>query len=55
MSATEKEAFLEANRVGYILIGPREGALGGAGQSAGGAEALVFEAAGVRVYEVNGG
>jgi hypothetical protein len=54
MRATE-EAFLQANRVGYILVGPRERALGATGQSGEGAEALVFEAAGVRVYEVNGG
>jgi hypothetical protein len=55
MSVTEEEAFLQANRVSYILVGPRERALGATGQSGGGAEALVFEAAGVRVYEVNGG
>jgi len=55
MSVREEEAFLQANRVGYILIGPRERALGATGRSAGGGEALVFEGSGVRVYEVEGG
>jgi len=57
MGPMERESFLRENRVGYVLIGPREQALGvGSGGAEerrdGGAGALVFEANDVKVYEV---
>lgn len=54
MSAVEQEAFLQANRVGYVIVGPRERALGAGEQSSRGAGNLVLEAGDVRVYEVSG-
>jgi hypothetical protein len=55
MDPAEREVFLQENRVGYVLVGPRElengewrmesGELGGE---------PVFETSGVKVYEVNG-
>jgi len=49
---TEREVFLRENRVGYVLVGPRERALGTGEQGSRGAEELVFEAEDVKVYEV---
>jgi hypothetical protein len=49
MSAAERELFLRENRVGYVLIGPRELGIGEPGSEIG---ELVFEAEDVRVYEV---
>ncbi|MDY7076643.1 MAG: hypothetical protein SXV54_06915 [Chloroflexota bacterium] len=52
MSPQEREAFLQENGVGYVLVGPREWALGAEEQGSGGAGGLVFEAGDVRVYEI---
>lgn len=49
MSPEEREAFLEENRVGYVLVGPRERALGGGPPMSG---AAAFQAGEVTVYEV---
>jgi hypothetical protein len=54
MSAVEQEAFLQENRVGYVMVGPRERALGAGEQSSRAAGDLVLEAGDVRVYEVSG-
>jgi hypothetical protein len=51
MSAAEREAFFQENRVGYVLVGPRE-AEGGEWEVEG--WELVFEAGDVSVYEVSG-
>ncbi|MDY6876029.1 MAG: hypothetical protein SWK90_07520 [Chloroflexota bacterium] len=63
MGLAEQEVFLQENRVGYVLVGPRELEIGGwrmengewrteIGELEG---EPVFEADGVRVYEVTGG
>jgi len=52
MSPAEREAFLRENRVGYVLVGPRERALGAGEQGSKGAGEQVFGAGDVRVYEV---
>jgi len=49
MSQAEREVFLRENEVTYALIGPRERAIGEGMAEPGG---LVFEAQGVKVYEV---
>jgi uncharacterized membrane protein len=54
MSAQERRKFLQENRVGYVLVGLRERALGGGAQESIGVQVLVFETEDVRVYEVNG-
>jgi hypothetical protein len=54
MSTTEQEAFLQENRVRYVMVGPRELALGAGGQSSRGAGDLVLAAENVGLYEVNG-
>ena len=55
MSPAERESFLRENRVGYVLVGPRELEIGdwwlGTGKLEG---EPVFEAGDVRVYEVSG-
>jgi hypothetical protein len=48
MSATEQDLFLKENRVGYVLVGPRELEIGDGVQVG----ELAFEAGDVRVYEV---
>jgi hypothetical protein len=53
MSAAEQEAFLRENRVGYVLVGPRESEIGDWALEIKGLKgALVFEAQDVAVYEV---
>ena len=62
MSSAEREGFLQENRVGYVLEGPREVQIAGCTEESesclsqpetpGGV--LVFESGGVRVYEING-
>lgn len=53
MSAVEQESFLRENRVGYVLVGPRELEIGDwASEIKGLQGALVFEAQDVAVYEV---
>jgi hypothetical protein len=56
MSPAERKTFLRENRVGYILVGPRERALGAEEQERKGriGATPVFEAEGVRVYVVDG-
>jgi hypothetical protein len=54
MSPAEEETFLQENRVGYLIFGPRERALGAGGQRCRGAAHLVFEAEDTKVYAVNG-
>ncbi len=49
MSPAEREAFLRENRVGYVLVGPRELGIGDWGLGIG---ELVFEAGDVKVYGV---
>jgi len=62
MDPAEQEVFLQENRVGYVLVGPRELEIGGWRMENGewrmengelGGEP-VFETSGVKVYEVNG-
>jgi hypothetical protein len=53
MNPTERETFLRENRVGYVLIGPRERALGAGERGRIGAEAPVFEVEDVRVYQID--
>jgi hypothetical protein len=53
MGPAERETFLRENRVGYVLVGPRERALGAEEQGRIGVDPPVFEAEGVRVYEVH--
>jgi hypothetical protein len=52
MTQAERESFIWDNRVGYILVGPRELAFGDLRWED--EAALVFEAQGVKVYQVNG-
>jgi hypothetical protein len=54
MSAAQEETFLQENRVGYLMVGPRERALGTGGQSRRGVGDLVLEVDDVRVYDVHG-
>jgi uncharacterized membrane protein len=54
MSATEQEVFLQKNRVGYVMVGPRERALGAGGRRSRAARDMVFEVEDVRIYAVNG-
>jgi uncharacterized membrane protein len=54
MGPAEQETFLRENRVGYVLVGPRERALGAEEQGRIGVDPPVFEAEDVRVYEVDG-
>jgi hypothetical protein len=54
MGEAERETFLAENRVSLILVGPRERALGAGETWQPGAAELVFEAEGVKVYEVAG-
>lgn len=51
MSPAERDGFLRENRVGYVLVGPRELEIGDWGLEIAEFEGeLVFEAGGVRVY-----
>jgi hypothetical protein len=54
MSPTEQETFLRENRVRYVMVGPRERALGAGGQSSLGTADVVLEVDDVRVYAING-
>jgi hypothetical protein len=54
MGPAEQETFLRENRVGYVLVGPRERALGAEEQGRIGVDPPVFETEDVRVYEVDG-
>jgi hypothetical protein len=54
MSATEQETFLQENRVGYVMVGPRERPLATRERSSTGLGDLVLESEGVRIYAVNG-
>ncbi len=54
MTTLEREVFLRENRVRYVLVGPRELALGAGELGSRGAGDLVFETDDVRVYRVNG-
>ena len=55
MSRADREAFLRANRVGYVLAGPRELEIGDWRLEVGELEGeMVFEAGDVRVWEVGG-
>ncbi len=54
MSPAERSAFLQENRVGYVLVGPRERAVGDGGIGIGDWP-MVFEAGDVRIYQVDGG
>jgi len=51
MDPAEQESFLQGNRVGYVLVGPRELKVGDWTLEAEDWR-LVFEAEGVRIYEV---
>jgi len=51
MSTAERESFLQENRVGYVLVGPRERVLKGGGVETGDWP-VVFEAGDVRIYQV---
>jgi hypothetical protein len=52
MTQAEQESFVRENSVGYVLVGPRELAFG---DSRWEDEAdLMFEAQGVKVYQING-
>ena len=54
MDAADREAFLEENRVGYVLVGPRELEMGGGRLKIAEMDREpVFEAQGVRLYKVN--
>ncbi len=52
MSAAEQESFLRENRVGYVLVGPRELEIGNWELGNSGLGDLVFKAGNVRVYEI---
>ncbi len=52
MSTTEQESFLRENRVGYVLVGPREQEGGERKERAEQWDELVFETGDVRVYRV---
>jgi hypothetical protein len=55
MNAAEQEAFLWENRVGYVLVGPRELEIGDRrSEIAGRAGEPVFEAGDVRIYRLDG-
>jgi hypothetical protein len=54
MSDSQREAFLEENRVSYVLVGPRERALGGGESKSGAVGELAFEADQVGIYTVDG-
>jgi hypothetical protein len=51
MSPAEQESLLQENNVSYVLVGPRELEIGGWEPRS---EEVVFEAGGVRVYEITG-
>jgi hypothetical protein len=53
MGPAERDPLLRENRVGYVLVGPRERALGAEEDGTIGMGTPVFEAEGVRVYEVH--
>jgi hypothetical protein len=55
MSAAEKASFLEENRVQYVLVGPREKALGVDKWQDAEPGDLVFEAGDTQIYAVDGG
>ncbi|MEA3374704.1 MAG: hypothetical protein U9R72_00655 [Chloroflexota bacterium] len=54
MSAAEEERFLEENQVRYVMLGPRERALGAGVERSGEFGVLVFETEDVKVYDVSG-